>query len=109
MKAVRYHQYGAVEVLRYEEAPTPDVSADEVLIKVSATAFNPADAMLRMGVMKDILPLELPFIPNVDVSGVIEKMGESVNGFQLGDKVFAFLDMTKNGAAAEYVVCKAMM
>jgi NADPH:quinone reductase-like Zn-dependent oxidoreductase len=107
MKAVRYHQYGAVEVLRYEEAPTPDVSADEVLIKVSATAFNPADAMLRMGVMKDILPLELPFIPNVDVSGVIEKMGASVNGFQLGDKVFAFLDMTKNGAAAEYVVCKA--
>jgi NADPH:quinone reductase-like Zn-dependent oxidoreductase len=60
-----------------------------------------------MGVMKDILPLELPFIPNVDVSGVIEKMGASVNGFQLGDKVFAFLDMTKNGAAAEYVVCKA--
>jgi NADPH:quinone reductase-like Zn-dependent oxidoreductase len=107
MKAVRYHQYGAVEVLRYEEAPTPDVSADEVLIKVAATAFNPADAMLRMGVMKDILPLELPFIPNVDVSGVIEKMGASVNGFQLGDKVFAFLDMTKNGAAAEYVVCKA--
>ncbi|MDH6368861.1 NADPH:quinone reductase-like Zn-dependent oxidoreductase [Paenibacillus sp. PastF-3] len=107
MKAVRYHQYGAVEVLRYEEAPTPDVSADEVLIKVAATAFNPADAMLRMGVMKDILPLELPFIPNVDVSGVIEKIGESVNGFQFGDKVFAFLDMTKNGAAAEYVVCKA--
>jgi NADPH:quinone reductase-like Zn-dependent oxidoreductase len=107
MKAVRYHQYGSVEVLRYEEAPTPDVSADEVLIKVAATAFNPADAMLRMGVMKDILPLELPFIPNVDVSGVIEKIGESVNGFQFGDKVFAFLDMTKNGAAAEYVVCKA--
>ncbi|OZQ69285.1 alginate lyase [Paenibacillus sp. VTT E-133280] len=107
MKAVRYHQYGAVEVLRYEEAPTPDVSADEVLIKVAATAFNPADAMLRMGVMKDILPLELPFIPNVDVSGIIEKIGESVNGFQFGDKVFAFLDMTKNGAAAEYVVCKA--
>lgn len=107
MKAVRFHQYGNSDVLRYEEAPVPEVLADEILIKVSATAFNPADAMLRMGVMKDVLPLTLPFIPNVDVSGVIDKMGESVKGFARGDQVFAFLDMTKNGAAAEYVVCKA--
>lgn len=41
MKAVRYHQYGGPDVLRYEEAPIPEVSSDEVLIKVSATAFNP--------------------------------------------------------------------
>jgi NADPH:quinone reductase-like Zn-dependent oxidoreductase len=107
MKAIRYHQYGGPDVLRYEEAPIPEISANEVLIKVSATAFNPADAMLRMGVLKDFLPLELPFIPNTDVSGVIEKIGESVKGLKVGDKVFSFLDMSKNGGAAEYVVSNA--
>jgi NADPH:quinone reductase-like Zn-dependent oxidoreductase len=108
MKAVRYHQYGGTDVLTYEETPVPEVRSDEVLIKVAATAFNPADAMIRMGYLKDFLPLELPFIPNVDVSGIIEKIGESVTGLQVGDKVFAFLDLTKNGGAAEYVVCKAI-
>lgn len=108
MKAVRYHQYGGPDVLQYEEVPVPDVSSDEVLIKVAATAFNPSDAAIRMGYLKDFLPLELPFIPGVDVSGVIEQTGESVKGLKVGDKVFALLDLTKNGAAAEYVVCKAI-
>ncbi|MDN4602987.1 NADP-dependent oxidoreductase [Paenibacillus sp. F6_3S_P_1C] len=108
MKAVRYHQYGAADVLKYEEAPIPVVQADEVLIKVAATAFNPADAMIRMGALKDFLPLELPFTPNVDVSGVIEKVGETVTGLNVGDEVYAFLDMSRNGAAAEYVVSKAV-
>ncbi|WP_314590935.1 NADP-dependent oxidoreductase [Paenibacillus terrigena] len=108
MKAVRYHQYGSADALQYEEAPIPAVSADEVLIKVAATAFNPADATVRMGALKDFLPLELPFTPNVDVSGVIEQVGESVTELSVGDKVFAFLDMTRNGAAAEYVVSKAI-
>ncbi|MGU3472539.1 NADP-dependent oxidoreductase [Paenibacillus sp. D51F] len=107
MKAVRYHQYGAADVLQYEEAPIPEASTDEVLIKVAATAFNPSDAMVRMGALKDFLPLELPFIPNVDVSGIVERVGDSVTGLNVGDKVFAFLDMTRNGAAAEYVVSKA--
>jgi NADPH:quinone reductase-like Zn-dependent oxidoreductase len=108
MKAVRYHQYGAADVLKFEEAPIPVVQADEVLIKVAATAFNPADAMIRMGALKDFLPLELPFTPNVDVSGVIEKVGETVTGLNVGDEVYAFLDMSRNGAAAEYVVSKAV-
>lgn len=106
MKAVRFHQYGGADVLQYEEAPIPTINADEVLIKVAATAFNPADAMIRMGALKDFLTLELPFTPNVDVSGIIEQIGESVTGLNVGDKVFSFLDMTRNGAAAEYVVSK---
>ncbi|MBT8340237.1 MAG: NADP-dependent oxidoreductase [Desulfatitalea sp.] len=108
MKAVRYHQYGEPDVLCHEEAPMPEVGSDEVLIKVSATSFNPADAMIRMGLLKDMLPLQFPFIPNVDVSGVIEKKGESVQGLNVGDEVYAFLDMSKNGAAAEYAIGKAV-
>lgn len=108
MKAIRYHQYGGSDILQYEEAPIPEVRSDEVLIKVSATAFNPSDAMIRMGYLKEFLPLEFPFIPNVDVSGIIEKTGEDVEGIKTGDKVFAFLDMAKDGGAAEYVVTKAI-
>jgi NADPH:quinone reductase-like Zn-dependent oxidoreductase len=107
MKAVRYHQYGGPEVLQYEDAPKPEVGADEILIKVSATAFNPADALLRMGAFEGIVPLEFPCIPNMDVSGTIDKVGASVTGFNLGERVFACLEMGRNGAAAEYVACKA--
>lgn len=54
------------------------------------------------------MPLELPLIPNYDVSGVIDKVGDSVQQFDVGDQVYAFLDVTKNGAVAEYVVSKAV-
>ncbi|HEY1869844.1 MAG TPA: NADP-dependent oxidoreductase [Chitinophagaceae bacterium] len=108
MKAIRYHEYGGHEVLKFEDAPIPSVNSDEVLIKVAAAGFNPADAYIRMGYLKNFLPLEFPFIPNVDVSGVIEKTGDSVKDLKTGDKIFAFLDMGKNGGAAEYVVAKAV-
>ena len=107
MKAVRYHTYGGPEVLSYEEVAVPEIGKDEVLIKVAASSFNPADAMFRMGIMKEIIPLKLPLIPNTDVSGIIEKKGERVEAFNIADKVYAFLDMTKDGGAAEYVVAKA--
>ncbi|MCD9021527.1 NADP-dependent oxidoreductase [Cohnella silvisoli] len=108
MKAARIHQYGGPEVIRYEDAPIPEVGDDEVLIKVSATSFNPFDAKLRSGAFKAFLPIELPFTLGVNVSGIIEKKGESVNTFRVGDKVYGFIDVTKNGAAAEYVVSKAV-
>jgi NADPH:quinone reductase-like Zn-dependent oxidoreductase len=107
MKASRIHQYGGTDVIQYEDAPIPEISADEVLIKVSATSFNPFDAKLRAGAFKQFLPITFPFTLGVNVSGVVVKTGESVKAFQKDDKVFAFLNVTKNGAAAEYVVSKA--
>lgn len=106
MKAVRYYQYGGPEILQYEEALMPEVKADEVLIKVTATTINPADIAIRKGWLGT--KIEFPFIPNYDVSGVIDKVGGSVQEFHVGDQVYAFLDITRNGAAAEYVVSKAV-
>jgi len=106
MKAFRYYQYGGPEVLQYEEVPMPEVKADEVLIKVTATTNNPGDVNIRKGGLGTLL--EFPFIPNYDVSGVIDKVGSSVQEFHVGDQVYAFLDVTRNGAAAEYVVSKAV-
>ncbi|MFD1775569.1 NADP-dependent oxidoreductase [Paenibacillus rhizophilus] len=106
MKAVRIHEYGGTEVIRYEVTPIPEIDQDEVLIKVAATAFNPVDAAIRMGALKNIFPHRMPYIPNVEASGVIESIGGAVTNFKPGDPVFVFLDMTKDGAAAEYVVTK---
>ena len=50
MKAVRFHQHGGLEVLKYEEAPTPKIQANEVLVKVKACALNHLDLWLRDGV-----------------------------------------------------------
>lgn len=106
MKAVRYYQYGGPEILQYEEALMVEVKADEVLIKVTATTINPADIAIRKGWLGT--KIEFPFIPHYDVSGVIDKVGSSVQEFHVGDQVYAFLDTTRNGAAAEYVVSKAV-
>jgi len=103
MKAVRYHNYGAAEELKYEDISIPEITDDEVLIKVEATSFNPVDGFIRSGWFKDYMPVTLPFTPNSDVAGVIEKAGKNVVGFKTGERVFGFLNLTKNGAAAEYV------
>jgi len=106
MKAVRIHNYGGPEVLRFEDAPRPIPGSGELLIKVHAAAVNPVDGKIRAGSMKDIVPLVLPFIPGWDVSGVVETTGSGVTKFKKGDEVYARPDLSRNGAYAEYVVVK---
>jgi NADPH:quinone reductase-like Zn-dependent oxidoreductase len=106
MKAVRIHNYGGPEVLRFEDAPRPTPGSGELLIKVHAAAVNPVDGKIRAGSMKDIVPLVLPFIPGWDVSGVVETTGSGVTKFKQGDEVYARPDLSRNGAYAEYVVVK---
>jgi len=108
MKAVRVHNYGWPEVLRFEDAPRPTPGSGELLIRVYAASVNPLDWKVRAGYMKDYIPLPLPFIPGWDVSGVVEAVGSSVTKFKKGDEVYARPDVAAhgNGAYAEYVVAK---
>src|SRR5438067_13066074 len=108
MKAVRVHNYGGPEVLRFEDAPRPTPGSDELLIRVHAASVNPIDWKVRAGYMKDYIPLPLPFIPGWDVSGVVEAVGSGVTTFKKGDEVYARPDVTAHGygAYAEYVVAK---
>jgi NADPH:quinone reductase-like Zn-dependent oxidoreductase len=76
-------------------------------VKVAATAFNPADVAFRAGYLSEIIPLTLPHTPGVDVAGTIERVGPGVTGWKAGDAVVAFLPMTDDGAAAEYVLAPA--
>jgi len=109
MKANVIETYGAPDVIVYTDVNVPQICDDEVLIKVAATSFNPADAAIRSGAFQTMFPLKFPYTLGLDVSGVIEKIGSSINQFKIGDRVFGCLDFITNGAAAEYVACKASL
>ncbi|VTR76102.1 NADP-dependent oxidoreductase [Cellulomonas hominis] len=105
MKAVRFHQTGGPEVLRYEDAPQPVPGAGQVRVRVAGSAFNPADGGMRGGFLP--IPVTLPHIPGYDVSGTVDALGEGVDGLAVGDAVVGFLPMATDGSAAEYVVAPA--
>ncbi len=114
MKAIRLHEFGGLEVLRYEEVPIPDLKPGELLVRVHAVGVNPPDLYLRDGYKK--LPREmrpsvpLPVIPGSDVSGVVEAVAEDVQGFSVGDEVFGMIRFPSYGesaAYAEYVAAPA--
>lgn len=107
MKAVRYREYGDSTVLALEDVPTPQPGPGQVLVKVTATSFNPADAMLRAGYLSEMLPLELPHVPGVDVSGTVVALGTDVTGWTEGARVAGFLPLNADGASAEYVLAPA--
>ena len=105
MKAVRFHELGGPEVLRYEEAPRPVADKGQVLVRVAGSAFNPADAGIRGGTLP--FTVSLPHVPGYDVSGTVAALGDGVTGLRVGDAVVGFLPMTDDGSAAEYVVAPA--
>ncbi|WP_328618126.1 NADP-dependent oxidoreductase [Amycolatopsis sp. NBC_00355] len=107
MKAVRFHQYGGPEVLRYEEADRPRPAAGQVLVEVAATSFNPVDAAIRAGYLQEVFPVALPHTPGIDVAGTVIELGDGVQGHAVGERVIAYLPMLLGGAAAEFAVVPA--
>ncbi|RAO24713.1 NADPH:quinone reductase [Micromonospora noduli] len=109
MHAIRMHEYGGPEVLRYEEAPVPVPGSGEVLIKVAGTSFNPADAVIRAGVLHHSHPVRMPHIPGTDVAGTIVELGPGVTGHAVGDRVIAALPRPADGATGEFTLALAAM
>jgi NADPH:quinone reductase-like Zn-dependent oxidoreductase len=103
MKAVVVHQYGGPEVLKFEEYPDPVPDQGEVLVRVAATSVNPFDYKRRAGSTKDFYPIRFPGLIGVDIAGTVVKIGTGVEGFSVGDQVFAMADNTY----AELCVVKA--
>jgi NADPH:quinone reductase-like Zn-dependent oxidoreductase len=102
MKAVRIHEYGNLDVLKYEEAPVPDIGPDGVLIKVHAAGVNPVDWKIRKGLMKAVRPLQFPAVIGADVAGTVERVGALVTRFKPGNTVVARVE----GAYAEFAAAK---
>jgi NADPH:quinone reductase-like Zn-dependent oxidoreductase len=114
MKAIRLHEFGGPEVLRYEEVPIPEPKPGEVLIRVHAVGANPPDWYVRDGLT--ILPPEmrppvsLPIIPGTDASGVVAAVAGDAEGISVGDEVFGLLrfpSLEGGSAYAEYVAAPA--
>jgi NADPH:quinone reductase-like Zn-dependent oxidoreductase len=106
VKAIRIHNYGGPEVLKYEDAPRPEPRAGEVLVRVHAAGVNPIDWKVREGYMKDLWPHKFPLILGSDLSGVVEELGRGVSRFKIGDEVYSLPDPTRNGAYADYIVVR---
>jgi NADPH:quinone reductase-like Zn-dependent oxidoreductase len=107
MKAVRFHEFGGPEVLRYDDVDWPRPAAGQVLVRVAATSFNPVDAAIRSGFLQQVFPVTLPHTPGIDVAGTLAEIGEGVAGWSVGEAVVGFLPMTEDGASAEFVLAPA--
>jgi NADPH:quinone reductase-like Zn-dependent oxidoreductase len=107
MKAVRFHEYGDPDVLRYEDVEQPVPDAGQVRLRVAGSAFNPVDDGIRGGYLQGPFPVTLPHTPGIDVSGTVDALGDGVTNVAIGDAVIGFLPMTADGAAAEYVIAPA--
>jgi NADPH:quinone reductase-like Zn-dependent oxidoreductase len=103
MQAIRIHNYGGPEVLRYEEVPRPQVGVGELLVRVHAAGVDPLDCKVRAGELKELIQHKVPLIPGWDMSGVVEEVGPGVSQFKRGDAVFALADLTRDGAYAQYI------
>ena len=85
MKAVRFHEHGGPEVLKYEDAPEPKIQANEVLVRIKACALNHLDLWLRMGVRD--WKLSMPHIVGSDISGEVAEVGSLVGRVKVGERV----------------------
>src|SRR5882724_9693928 len=104
MKAVVAHEYGAPEVLKFEEVQRPEPNEDEALVRVIASSVNPADPLTLSGKYAREFGTHLPLIPGYDVAGVVEKAGANVTKLKVGDAVYGY--PTFGGGWADYVTVK---
>src|SRR5205823_803949 len=104
MKAVVAHEYGAPEVLKFEEVPRPEPREDEALVHVIASGVNPADPLTLSGKYAREFGTHLPLIPGYEIAGVVEKTGANLTKLKVGDAVYGY--PTFGGGWADYVTVK---
>jgi NADPH:quinone reductase-like Zn-dependent oxidoreductase len=104
MKAVVAHEYGAPEVLKFEDVPRPEPKEDEALVRVIASGVNPADPLTLSGKYAKEFGTHLPLTPGYDIAGVVEKTGANVTKLKVGDAVYGY--PTFGGGWADYVTVK---
>ncbi|MFD5813458.1 NADP-dependent oxidoreductase [Streptomyces sp. NPDC127038] len=90
MKAVRFHEYGGIDVLRVEEVERPEPGPGEVLVEVRAAGIQPGETMIREGARHQRWPAVFPSGQGSDLAGVVVETGPYVRGFAVGDEVLGF-------------------
>src|SRR5271155_1743693 len=110
MRAVGVTEFGGPEVLRIVSRPVPVPGPGQVRVRVAAAAVNPTDLAFRAGAHRSMpAGVEPPFVPGMDLAGVIDAVGEDAGGWRPGDRGMAAVSPwgPGGGAQAEYVVVAA--
>ena len=104
-KAVRFDDYGGIEVLEVRDVPRPEPGPDQVLVAVRAAGINISEAKIRAGLVREIFPATFPSGEGSDLAGVVEEVGAGVKGVAVGDEVIGYTD--NRASHAEYVLVEA--
>jgi NADPH:quinone reductase-like Zn-dependent oxidoreductase len=104
-RAVRYDEFGGIDVLRVDEVERPAPGEGQVLVRVKAAGINPSEAVIRTGAVSGIFPSTFPSGQGSDLAGVIEEAGPGVSGFSPGDEVIGFSQ--HRASQAELVLVEA--
>lgn len=105
MKAVRFDEYGPVEVLDVRDVPVPEPGPGQVLVRVKAAGINPGEAKIRAGALHDRWPATFPSGQGSDFAGIVDKLGPDVTTVAIGEDVIGWVDT--RSSQAEYVVAAA--
>ena len=105
MKAVRYDDYGDVDVLYLAEVPRPAPGPGQVLIEVKAAGINPGEAKIRAGELRGRWPSTFPSGQGSDLAGVVAELGSGVTNVEVGDEIIGWVDT--RSSQAEFAVVEA--
>jgi NADPH:quinone reductase-like Zn-dependent oxidoreductase len=101
-RVVRFEQYGGIDVLNVDDVDPPEPGDGQLLVRVRAAGANPFDSKLRSGMFEQSIPLEFPALQGSEAAGVVERVGDGVSGFAVGDEVLGA--SAKRGAQADLTV-----
>ena len=104
-QAVRFDQYGGIDVLHVVEVHRPVPGPGQVLVGVRTAGINPGEAKIRMGLLAQRWPTTFPSGQGSDLAGVVAELGEGVTGFAVGEEVLGWTD--NRASQAEFVVVEA--
>jgi NADPH:quinone reductase-like Zn-dependent oxidoreductase len=104
-QAVRFDDYGGIDVLRIEDVPRPVPGEGQVLVQVKAAGINPGEAKIREGMLRERWPATFPSGQGSDLAGVVAATGPGVTGVSAGDEVIGYTD--NRSSQAEYVLVEA--
>lgn len=101
-KAVRFAEYGGIDVLNVVDVERTGPGERQVLVKVVAAGINPGEAAIRRGFLHDRFPATFPSGQGSDLAGIVEELGAGATGFAVGDEVIGFT--RKRASHAEYAI-----
>ena len=104
-RAVRFEEYGGVDVLSVVDVDPPVPGSGQLLVRVKAAGINPGESKIREGLLRERWPTTFPSGQGSDLAGMVEQVGDGVEKFAAGDEVIGFTD--QRASQAELVVVDA--